>query len=220
LIKGVIFDLDGTILDTIHDLSGMMDKMLTDFGYPKRSLEEHKRAIGYGARNYVKNALPPEAAADDAIVETCYQAFYKMYKENTNEKTKPFDGIKELFEFLEEHQMKMAILSNKPDVATQTLTKQWFSVYNLTCAYGERAGIPRKPDAGATLAVAEEMGLAPSEIAFVGDSETDVQTALNAGMVPVGVLWGFRTREQLIEAGAEYIVNTPEELMSLLVSMN
>ncbi len=220
MIRGVIFDLDGTILNTIDDLSEMMDTMLTRFGYPTIPLDAHKRAIGYGARNYVKNALPSEAAKDEQIVEKCYQVFYELYQKNPNEKTMPYRGIPEMMQFLREQGIKMAILSNKPDVATQTLAKQWFAGCGLTCVYGERAGVPRKPDAGAALAVAEEMGLSPEDIVFVGDGETDIKTAMNAGMLPVGVLWGFRTEEQLREAGGKVFVNTPEELIELVKREN
>jgi len=221
VIKGVIFDLDGTILNTIDDLSDSMNYMLHHFGYPEHSdLFYHMQAVGSGAKNYVKNCLPEDVRADDAKVEECL-AFYKAYyNAHSSIKTKPYDGVKEIMQYLSEENIQIVILSNKPDEPVKDLAKKWFSEFKIPCVYGEREGIPRKPDPKGPLAIAEEMGLSPSEIAFVGDSDVDIKTGLNAGMTSIGVLWGFRTKEQLEAAGAEHLVETKEAFISLIKQLN
>ncbi len=221
MIKGVIFDLDGTILNTIDDLADSMNYMLRHFGYPEHSeLFYHMQAVGSGAKNYVKNCLPEEIRANDEQVEKCLNFYKTYYNEHSSIKTKPYDGIAEAMQFLTDENIQIAILSNKPDEPVKVLAKQWFSEFNIPCVYGEREGIPRKPDPQGPLTVAEEMGLSPEEVAFIGDSDVDIKTGLNAGMVAIGVLWGFRTKEQLKAAGAEYLVETPEKLVSLIKQIN
>ncbi len=217
MIKGVIFDLDGTILNTIDDLADSMNYMLTQFGYPEHSeLFYHMQAVGSGAKNYVKNCLPEAIRENDEQVEKCLNFYKKYYNEHSSIKTKPYDGIPAVMQFLADAGIQIAILSNKPDEPVKILAKQWFSAFNIPCVYGERAGVPRKPDPQGPLAVAEEMGLLPSEIAFIGDSDVDIKTGINAGMIAIGVLWGFRTKEQLKAAGAEYLAETPEKLIALI----
>lgn len=217
MIKGVIFDLDGTVLNTIEDLADAMNYMLRQFGYPEKTdIKHHKQSLGYGARRYVQSCLPEEAAADGARVDDCLRVYREFYEAHTSVKTRPFDGIAEVMQRLKELGIPCCILSNKPDISTRVLAEKWFSDYSLACAYGERNGIPRKPDPAGAVAIANELGLLPEEFAFVGDSEVDIKTAVNAGMVPVGVLWGFRTREQLEEAGARYLLEKPADLISLI----
>ena len=221
MIKGVIFDLDGTILNTIDDLADSMNYMLSHFGYPQHSdLFYHMQAVGSGAKNYMKKCLPEAVQGDEAQLEKCL-AFYKAYyNEHSSIKTKPYEGVKDMMEFLMEKDIKIAILSNKPDAPVKTLAKKWFSDVNIPFVYGEREGIPRKPEPQGPLAIADEMGLAPSEIAFVGDSDVDIKTGINAGMTSIGVLWGFRTKEQLTDAGAVLLVETAQEFVSLIKQLN
>lgn len=221
MIKGVIFDLDGTILNTIDDLADSMNYMLRHFGYPEHSdLFYHMQAVGSGAKNYVKNCLPENVRENEEQLEKCL-AFYKTYyNEHSSIKTKPYDGVKEMMQYLTNENIQIAILSNKPDDPVKELVKHWFSDFSISCIYGEREGIPRKPDPKGPLMVVEEMELAPSEVAFVGDSDVDIKTGLNAGMTAIGVLWGFRTKEQLIEAGAQYLVETKDDFISLINTLN
>ncbi|MBQ4517790.1 MAG: HAD family hydrolase [Clostridia bacterium] len=221
MIKGVIFDLDGTILNTIDDLSDSMNYMLRHFGFPEHSdLFYHMQAVGSGAKNYVKNCLPEDVRENEDQLEACL-AFYKTYyNEHSSIKTKPYDGVAEMMQYLKDANIQIAILSNKPDEPVKELAKCWFSEFSIPCVYGERVGIPRKPDPEGPLAIAHELGLAPSEIAFVGDSDVDIKTGLNAGMTAIGVLWGFRTKEQLQEAGAEYLVDSKDEFIALIKQLN
>ena len=221
MIKGIIFDLDGTILNTIDDLADAMNRMLVSFGYPPREdLEFQKQAIGYGARNYVKTCMPESEREKDEQVDKCLATYYEDYRANSSVKTKPYADIDAVLAFLKNHQIKIGVLSNKPDGATKALAQKWFSAYDFHCVYGERENIPRKPHKGAPLSIAEEMGLVPSEIAFVGDSEVDMETGVGAGMVPIGVLWGFRTKEQLLASGAQFLAETPKDLIAIIEKQN
>lgn len=219
MIKGVIFDLDGTILNTLDDLAAAMNSMLSEFGYPeRRDLFYHSQALGFGARSYVKSCMPEEAAADEAKVDACLERYRVLYGAASSVLTKPYDGICELMDALRAADISINVLSNKPNAPTQALVQKWFSAYEPRCVYGERSGIPRKPDPAAPLAIAAELGLLPQEMAFVGDSEVDIKTGLAAGMLSVGVLWGYRTKEQLLENGAMHLIQTPQELMALIQS--
>ncbi|MBE7048326.1 MAG: HAD family hydrolase [Ruminococcaceae bacterium] len=216
MIKAVIFDLDGTLLNTLDDLAAAMNRMLVRFGYPTHTdLSFHKKVIGYGARNYVKGCMPPEAAAVEEQVDKCLGAYAEEYQGRSNEKTAPYDGILSVLAYLTQENIAISVLSNKPDGATKALVNSWFSEYAITCAYGERPGVPRKPDPKAPLAIAHDLGLSPHEIAFVGDSEVDMQTGKTAGMIPIGVLWGFRTQEQLKEGGATFLADNPQDLIKI-----
>lgn len=219
MIKGVIFDLDGTILNTIDDLSSAMNQMLTEFGYPARQdLFYHKQSLGFGARSYVKSCMPEEAAADDAKVDACLARYRELYGSHASILTKPYEGIPEMMEALSRKGIAINVLSNKPDAPTQALVSEWFSQFKPQCVYGERPGLPRKPDPTVPLAIAEGLALAPCEMAFVGDSEVDIKTGIAAGMLSIGVLWGYRTREQLLANGAELLAETPQDLVTLLQS--
>ena len=210
MIKAVIFDLDGTILNTLADLSGAMNSMLRQFGYPQQpDLECHKQAIGTGAGNYVKKCLPPEVWEDDEQIDRCL----------ANVKTAPYDGICDVLAFLKANNISINVLSNKPDAPTKALVKLWFSDFAPEHVYGERPEKPRKPDPTVPLEIADALGISPSEIAFVGDSGVDIATGLAAGMIPIGVLWGYRTREQLLESGATHLTETPAELISIFQSL-
>ncbi len=217
MIKAVIFDLDGTILDTLSDLMGATNGMLRYFSYPENPDPEfHKTVIGTGVRNYVTGSLPKDVPADEAHIDACVKKMREIYKEHLNDTTKPYPGIDRLMQFLTEQGIKINILSNKPNEQTQTLVSAWFSEYPICHAYGEREGIPRKPDPQAALAIAEDLGISPAEMAFVGDSGVDMQTGNNAGMLPIGVLWGFRKKEELLENGAKYLAQSAEDLIEMI----
>ncbi len=216
MIKAVIFDLDGTILYTLSDLANAMNKMLSEFGYPEHTdLNVHRLAIGIGARNYVKKCLPETVQIDDAQVDLCLDAYRRIYDAAASVETKPYDGIDEVMAYLSENDIAINVLSNKPDAPTKALTQQWFSKYSPKFVFGERAGVKRKPDPEAPLEITNALGLLPSEVAFVGDSDVDIKTGVNAGMIPIGVLWGYRDRELLEECGAKYLANTPQELIDI-----
>ncbi len=217
MIKAIIFDLDGTILDTLADLMGAMNGMLRHFGYPEHHEPQfHKLAIGTGARNYVRKSLPQEVAEDEEKLDVCLLKMREIYAAHTNDLTKPYDGIFELLETLTRDGIIINVLSNKPNIPTGELVKAWFSNYPFRYVYGEREGVPRKPDPKAPLEIANALGLSPDEVAFVGDSGVDMQTGKNAGMLPIGVLWGFRSAEELTENGAAFLAEKPMDIFNII----
>jgi len=217
LIKAVIFDLDGTILDTLGDLMGAVNGMLRHFGYPEHPDPAfHKLAIGTGMRNYVRKSLPPEVAADEEKLDLCLTKMRELYAAHTNDLTKPYPGIIKMLDALTEEGIIINVLSNKPNIPTNELVEAWFSQQPFRYVFGEREGVPRKPEPQAPLEIAEALGFLPSEMAFIGDSGVDMQTGKNAGMLPIGVLWGFRSREELSENGAAYLAETPEDILKVI----
>ena len=213
--KLMIFDLDGTLLDTIHDLCDAVNYALTQFGYPKRTLKEVLSFVGNGYIRLLTQALPK------CICEEQFDNFVKCFKtyyaEHCFDKTKPFDGILPLLEELKKEGHTLVVLSNKGDEQVKSLVKRYFgNVFDI--ALGERLGVRRKPYPDAILEVLNQTGF--DSAIYVGDSEVDVETAKNAKIECVCVDWGFRTREQLISAGAEVIVSTMEELKSVLCKGN
>jgi len=220
VIKAVIFDLDGTILYTLSDLANAMNQMLSEFGFHEHSdLNVHRLAIGTGARNYVKKCLPEEVQKDDAQVDKCLDAYRRIYDAAASIETKPYDGILDVMAFLRDNNIAINVLSNKPDAPTKALVVQWFSEYSPKYVFGERAGVARKPEPEAPLEIAKNLGLNPRDVAFIGDSDVDIKTGVNAGMIPVGVLWGYRDREVLENAGAKYLAKTPNELIEILKNL-
>jgi len=217
VIKAVIFDLDGTVLDTLADLMGAVNGMLRHFGYPEHADPQfHKLAVGTGVRNYVRKSLPAEVAADEQKLDACVAKMREIYAAHTNDLTKPYPGICEMLDDLTQMGIIINVLSNKPNVPTNDLVSAWFSDKPFRYIFGEREGVPRKPDPQAPLEIAKELGFLPEEVAFVGDSGVDMQTGKNAGMLPIGVLWGFRSREELLENGAEKLAETPCDILEIV----
>ena len=205
---GILWDMDGTLLDTLQDLADSTNAALLHFGYPQRTLEEVRRFVGNGAWRLIRLAMPeeePDTKVDEVL--NYYQAYYKNHCQI---KTKPYDGILQVLALLGE-KYPMAVVSNKPDPAVKALAKEYFpGLYAL----GESPDCPRKPAPDMVYKAMEALGV--DRCIYVGDSEVDVKTARNAGMPLIAVSWGFRTREQLRAAGAEIIVDTAEELRQLL----
>lgn len=215
MIKGVIFDLDGTLCDTLPDLGAAMNKMLSDFGYPIRDREELRLAICYGAREFVFRSLP-EGARDEETVTKALACYRENYKQALTVKTKPYAGIRELLEALCDAGLPVAVYSNKPMPQTRAVVAHYFGQIPFAAVIGHIDGTPVKPDPTAALQIAKDMGLSAAEIAFVGDSDVDMQTACNAGMVPVGVTWGYRDAGTLRRGGACHLAENTEALWGLL----
>ncbi|MBE6638958.1 MAG: HAD family hydrolase [Ruminococcaceae bacterium] len=218
MIKGVIFDLDGTLADTLPDLEDAMNRMLMQFGFPIRTRKEHRDAICYGAREFVRRSLP-ESKRDEDTVNCALAAYRTYYIAACTAKTKVYPRITELLSRLCTNGVWVAVQSNKPMAQTVQVVKHYFPQIPFTAVLGHVEGTPVKPDPQAALSIAEKMGLDPCEIAFVGDSDVDMQTARNAGMLPVGVLWGYRDRKTLIAKGEVPLAENAEELETLLLKM-
>lgn len=213
--KAVIFDLDGTLLNTLEDLAASTNAALSSLGFPEHQIESYKYFVGAGAKNLVKNALPTDVQNDDAIVSRCLAAMRKHYGMHWADYSHPYDGITELLDSLATGNIKMSILSNKPDDFTQLIVEKLLPKWSFEEIRGERSGIPRKPNPTSALEIASAMGLKPQQIVFVGDSGTDMETSKAAQMFAVGVTWGFRNRDELIKFGASKVIDTPLELLDL-----
>jgi len=212
--RAAIFDLDGTILDTIEDLADSMNAVLGRRGFPGHGTEAYKVFVGDGIEILVERALPADKR-DQATVAVCTDEMRREYAQRWNVKTRPYDGIRELLSSLSAMGMKLAVLSNKPHDATVEVIKALLSDTAFDIVRGAQPHVPRKPDPAAALEIASELGVRPSECLYVGDTAVDMKTAVAAGMKPVGVLWGFRDKAELVESGAEIIVDRPHKILEL-----
>lgn len=209
--QAVLFDMDGTLLDTLEDLQDGVNVVLEKRGYPQHTLEEIREYVGNGAGVLIRRALPEgtsEAEISEVLAE--YKEWYRIHYCT---KTHPYPGVPELLEKLAAAGVKMAVVSNKPDAVTKELAKKFFPGLP---AFGQRDDVPRKPEPQMAWNALETLGVGREQACYVGDSEVDVATAKNAGLPAVIVSWGFRTEEQLRIAGAEIIAATTAELLAQL----
>jgi phosphoglycolate phosphatase len=212
--KAIIFDLDGTLVDTIGDISFALNETLARNGFPLRQREELYLMVGNGMRNLARQAAPPET--DDTVIDACAAEAAGIYAANPARYSKPYPGVPELLETLWARGIPTAIISNKPDKLTQLCVEGVLPGHSFRVVQGEQKGIPRKPDPTTSLAIAATLGVLPSEVLFLGDSDVDMQTALAAGFFAVGAAWGFRGRAELEAAGAHTIIEKPQDLLGLL----
>jgi phosphoglycolate phosphatase len=213
--KAVLFDLDGTLLDTIGDIGDAANRILEQNGFPSHSMDAYRRFVGDGALNFIIRALPEDKRID-TIIHPCLDAFLEDYGRNWNVKTKPYDGIPELLDTLTARRLKMAVLSNKPHEYTKQCMAGFLSDWNFDVVFGQRDDVPKKPDPAGALEIAEQLNIAPADFLYLGDTETDLKTSIAAGMFPVGALWGFRSARELLENGAKTLINKPLEILNLL----
>lgn len=213
---GLIWDLDGTLLDTLEDLMDAANYALSAFGCPTRSKEEIRRFVGNGAGMLIRRALPGKPNDPDPM--QVLASFREYYDAHCRVKTAPYPGIMDLLGALKEQGYPMAVVSNKPDSAVEILCREHFPGV-FSAVTGEVAGLPRKPAPDLVFRAAAALGLEPASCVYIGDSEVDVQTARNAGMRCVSVLWGFRDRAYLESEGAVCFCRTPAELPQLLTEL-
>lgn len=213
----VIFDLDGTLLNTLEDLGDSVNYALKSFGYPERTYEEIRCFIGNGIKNLMFKAVPKET--DEETTLKCLQAFKEHYKTNMQHKTAPYDGIIKLLETLKSNGFKLGIVSNKYDFGVKNLNKYYFKDL-IPVAIGEREGVRRKPAPDTVLTAMKELNSQKESTLYVGDSGSDMITAQNAGVKGVGVTWGFRDAKSLKESGADFLVDTPKQLLSIALNNN
>jgi phosphoglycolate phosphatase len=209
----VIFDMDGTLLDTLEDLTDSVNYALNKFGYPLRTLNEIRSFVGNGVNVLMNLSVPNGTSADDTA--KCLEVYRKQYSENMQNKTRPYEGINDLLKNLYEKGFKLAIVSNKYDSAVKALCKDYYQEF-IHVAIGESQGVAKKPAPDSVYAALEQLGSAKEEAIYVGDSDVDVHTAHNAGLKCVGVTWGFRNRDILNAEGADFIIDKPEELLGYL----
>lgn len=216
MLKAVLFDLDGTILDTLPDLNACMNEALRQFGCPPVTMEQSRRFVGHGGKQYAVQALPAERKQEIDAFYTLYQGVHVHWK---NEHTKPFPQEAECLAALRGRGLLLAVVTNKSQAAADVLKNTLLKEYGFSAVIGNREGVPVKPDPATAFMALKELGVTADEAVFVGDGDTDVQTALNAGMRCVSVLWGYRTREQLIQAGATQFAENFAQLKEILLNM-
>lgn len=211
--RAVIFDLDGTLVDTLEDIAESVNQVLTRLSLPTHPVESYRHKVGSGNRVLVARALPEDR---QELVEPVLQSQLSYYEKHFYDHSRAYPGVEELLGKLGEMGLKLAVLSNKPDNFVLSLTERCFGNDYFQIRRGQRAGTPLKPDPTSALGVADEMGVSPGETIFVGDSGVDMQTARNAGMLAVGVAWGFRDWEELEAGGCEVFIERPEDLLAVV----
>ena len=212
--KAFVFDMDGTLLDTLADLALACNTMLERHNMPVHPLQSYKIFVGNGFRKLVERALRGTPAPGTEEFEALMQEAKTFYTEHMRVNTKPYDGILPMLQALKEQGKVLAILSNKPDPQTRALAEDYFPA-TFALVRGQRPNVPLKPNPEALFAMIDELGLARDEVAYVGDTATDMETARNAGLFAIGVTWGFRDEAELVANGAHTIVHHPSEITTL-----
>jgi len=208
----VMFDLDGTLLDTLEDLADSMNAVLMRLGLPGHPVEAYKHFVGDGMPNLVRRALPDDRR-DGTAIELGSQAMREEYAKRWRAKSRPYEGVPEMLDGLFERGLKVTILSNKPDDFTRMTVEALLPDWEFRVVRGVLPDVPRKPDPAAALRIAKELSIPPEDFLYCGDTDTDMKTAAAAGMVPLGALWGFRDASELRKAGAAILLERPEDLL-------
>lgn len=214
LCRLVIFDLDGTLVDSLGDLADSMNAVLRSADYPEHPRVRYRTYVGDGMVNLVRRALPAEMVNDETVAEFV-KRMSDEYARRCLDSTAPFPRIPELLQNLRERGVKTAVLSNKPDEATQAVVNRFFAHHPFDVIRGALPGVPLKPDPTSALEVIRDCGVGPRDTLYVGDTDTDMKTGRNAGLFTVGVTWGFRDAAELDVSGAHRIVDHPLDLLSL-----
>ncbi len=215
--KTCLFDLDGTLIDTIDDLAAACEQVITEFGFgnadgtPVHTRNDYHRFVGNGIKKLVERALGGHASP--AVLESAYERFLVIYNEHCKEKTAPYDGIFPLLDTLKAQGITMGVVTNKNEQQARYLAESFFSNYDLRCVYGSAEGRPNKPHPAVVELALRDCGADKETTLFIGDSDVDVQTAHNSGLVCAGAGWGFRGEEELRRAGAEILLTHPLDLL-------
>ena len=217
-IKAVLFDMDGTIINTIDDLAAASNHTMEALGFSGHTVAQYKLMVGNGIPKLVERALPP-GHRDEATKAEALEVFLDYYREHAADLPRAYDGVPELVATLKQKGYRLAVVTNKvEEMALRLLDDLYPGLFDV--CIGQRPALPPKPDPAAAKLAMEELGVTPEECVFVGDSGVDVKTAENAGAYPVGVLWGFRDEPELRENGARAVIRRPEELLTLLSDNN
>jgi phosphoglycolate phosphatase len=213
--RALLFDLDGTLLNTLEGITLAGNAVLAESGFATYSVNAYRLLVGAGVRKLFERALPPHAATP-ALIESCAGRFRDAYRTTWTTGTRAYDGIPELLGELARRQLPMAVLSNKPDEFTQQCVREYFANAPFAAVLGERQGVPPKPDPTGARQIVKALGIPPGQFLYLGDTSIDMETARSAGMTPLGALWGFRDREELVAAGAKGVIAHPRELLEWL----
>lgn len=213
--KAVIFDLDGTLLNTLDDLADSTNYALSKFGYPTRTIEEVRQFVGNGVAKLIERAIPE--GENNSNFEKCLSIFKENYAQNMYNKTAPYNGIIEMLSNLKSKGIKIAVVSNKFDLAVKELCKKYFEGFiDFAAGENEAQGIKKKPAPDTVISVLNEFNFAPEDAVYVGDSDVDIMTAKNSKMPCISVTWGFRDEKFLLENGATILINAPSEIYNHL----
>ncbi|MBF0278066.1 MAG: HAD family hydrolase [SAR324 cluster bacterium] len=210
--KAVLFDLDGTLLDTLEDLGDTVNQILSSKGFPTHPIDAYRYFVGNGAGVLMKRALP-DHQWDEQKIDQYVELFNLYYDQNWKKKTKPYHGVEDMLEQLVARKIPITVLSNKPDEFTQRCVRELLSKWKFDVVFGHRKSFPHKPDPSGALEIAKILNLDPKEFIYLGDTATDMKTAKAAKMFAVGVQWGFRPIEELQANGADAIIKKPQELL-------
>ena len=213
--KTIIFDLDGTLLDSLKDIVISVNQVLEKLGYEAHTQEEYKQFIGDGAKKLLLRALPN--GISDQTVQKALELFTDIYSKTIHSNTKPYKGIYEMLDSLKKNNFSLNLLSNKPHQFTLKYYDIFFKQYEFDFVYGQSEDFPKKPNPKTALHIANSLQIASEDIYFIGDTSTDIKTANNAKMQSIGVVWGMRDESELKSNGANYIVHTPSEILDIVL---
>lgn len=213
--SAVLFDLDGTLLDTLADIAHSANRVLADLGFPTHDIDAYRHFVGEGLIVLFRKALPADVNADE-VMPRCAERFREAYGREWNVRTRPYDGIRELLDALTARPIEMAVLSNKPNAFTRKCVREYLPEYKFRMILGQRDNVPRKPDPAGAIEIVNEMGIPAEQFLYLGDSSIDMQTATAAGMYALGALWGFRSLEELQQSGAKTVISKPTDLLELI----
>lgn len=215
MIKLLIFDLDGTLLNTLEDLTDSTNYALKYFDYPQRTIEEVRNFVGNGVAKLIERAIPN--GKNNENFDKCLEIFKENYAKNMNNKTAPYNGIVELLQNLKSKNYKIAVVSNKFDAAVKELCKKYFpNLIDIAAGENEKLGIKKKPAPDTVNQVLEKFKIPNTQAIYIGDSEVDIMTAQNAQMPCISVTWGFKDKDFLLKNNAKIIINSPDEIISIL----
>lgn len=215
-IRAVVFDLDGTLLDSLADIAQACNAVLATHGLPTHAIDEYRYLVGDGVRRLITRAVPSDNVSDVEALEPWIRQFLEQYERAWNVQSRLYDGIPELLRALTDRGVAMTVLSNKPQEATRRCVDYFLAEFSFAAVLGQDAQRPPKPDLTGVREILDLLRLEPAECLYLGDTAVDMQTAVAAGMVPVGASWGFRSVDELLAAGAVAIIDHPRELLPLL----
>lgn len=210
--RAAIFDMDGTLVDTLADLHQSVNEMLAHYNLPLRTIDEVRQFVGNGARKLMIRSLP----ADCDFVDEALTYYDDCYARNCTNKVKPYAGIMDLLTTLEAKKIPLGVCTNKQHFAAAAIADKVLAPIKFCAVSGDATGQPRKPDPTRALAIAKKISVAAEDVAYFGDTAVDIQTAINAGFLPIGVTWGFRSRSELVDSGAKIIIDSPLEILELI----
>ncbi len=210
--QAAIFDMDGTLIDSLADLADSVNETMDHYGFPQHTLEDYRYFVGNGAKKLIKRSVPKDKSDDDDFINEVLEYYNGCYQRHLTTKTRPYNGIVEMLDKLKSLNIPMGVCTNKQQFAADEIVAAMFQKGIFSAVIGDSKGLPRKPDPTKVLKIAAQFKVEPEKVAYLGDTSVDMETAHNAGFLSVGVTWGFRPASELIESGAEILINHPSEI--------